>query len=48
MEKTLEVEPGEEDRGLLRPPKKRRRKESSADYDYDKIRGQFGGVFQGR
>ena len=48
MKKTFEVEFGKEGRGLLRTPKKRRRKESGANDDYEKISEQFGGVFQGR
>lgn len=48
MEKTFEIEFGEERREVAGTPEKRRREKSAADQDCEKVSEQFGGIFQGR
>ena len=48
MKKTFEIKFCEEGRDVPGAPKKRRREQSAADYDREKISEQFGGIFQGR
>lgn len=48
MEKTFEIVFRKKGREAMGTPKKRRREESAAEYDREKISEQFGGIFQGR